>query len=149
MLSTTCLGLHFYPNKGDTTNLLGNSKSVLHHFGTHCSKLSVSDYIWSELTLVSEDLIKHFLYAPYLMVIIDHVSEILFPKDVKHQPLKICYKLSPAAKAASDRQDPPKGGSSYQASSPPPRSHSCLASGSGISSPSASHPSRGSWGRDF
>ena len=80
----------------------------------------------------SEDVVKHYPYAPYIMHIIEHVSSSHFPTDNPHKVLKLSNKLSLQAKRELEEAAKGKGkgkgasGSSSRAS-PIHASHSCHA----------------------
>jgi hypothetical protein len=44
--------------------------------------------------VASEDVVKHYPYAPFIMHIIEHVSGIHFPSDAPHKVLKLSNKTS-------------------------------------------------------
>jgi len=47
-----------------------------------------------EVFYASEDVVKQYPYAPYIMHIIEHVSDIHFPIDNPHKVLKLSNTLS-------------------------------------------------------
>ena len=65
-----------YLKGGDSTYLRDDSQKVLDRFGLDFDKFSISRYIWNKIHSVSEDLVKHYPYAPYLMHVIEQVSGI-------------------------------------------------------------------------
>jgi len=83
-----------YPKVGDSTFLRDDSQKVLQRFGDEFQKFSISRYIWNKIHDATEDPVKHLPYAPYIMHIIEHVSDIRFPYDSKHKLLKISNKTS-------------------------------------------------------
>ena len=83
-----------YSKGGDSTYLRDDSQKVLDRFGLDFDKFSISRYIWNKIHSVSEDLVKHYPYAPYLMHVIEQVSGIWFPIDSTHTILKIANKMS-------------------------------------------------------
>ena len=68
---------------------------------------SISRYIWTKIS--SEDVVKHYPYAPYIMHIIEHVSGIHFPTDNPHKVLKLSNKLSLQAKRELEEAAKGKG----------------------------------------
>ena len=48
--------------------------------------------------MASEDVVKHYPYAPFIMHIIAHMSDIHFPSDAPHKVLKLSNKTSLQAK---------------------------------------------------
>ena len=87
-----------YPKIGDSTNLYEDSQVVLDCFGDKFTKFSTRRYIWDKIFVASEDVVKHYPYAPFIMHIIEHVSSIHFPSDVPHKVLKLSNKTSLQAK---------------------------------------------------
>ena len=83
-----------YPKIGDSTNLHVDSQVVLDCFGDEFTKFSISRYIWDKIFVASEDVVKHYLYALFIMHIIEHVSSIHFPSDVPHKVLTLSNKTS-------------------------------------------------------
>jgi hypothetical protein len=83
-----------YPKIGDSTNLHEDSQVVLDCFGDEFTKFSISRYIWDKIFVASEDVVKHYPYAPFIMHIIEHVSGIHFPSDAPHKVLKLSNKTS-------------------------------------------------------
>jgi hypothetical protein len=57
----------------------------------------------------SEDVVKHYPYAPYIMHIIEQVSSIHFPIDAPHEVLKLSNKLSLQAKRELEKAAKGKG----------------------------------------
>jgi hypothetical protein len=49
----------------------------------------VSDFIWEEIKTISENPQRLCGYAPYIMHIIEKVSNRKFLKDTKHEPFKV------------------------------------------------------------
>ena len=58
------------------------------------TKFSIIRYIWDKIFMASEDVVKHYLYAPFIMHIIEHVLGIHFPSDAPHKVLKLSNKTS-------------------------------------------------------
>ena len=63
-----------YPKIGDSTNLHADSQVLLDCFGDEFTKFSISHYIWDKIFVASEDVVKHYPYAPFIMHIIEHMS---------------------------------------------------------------------------
>lgn len=78
-----------YPKGGDATYLHDDSPVVLDCFGEAFTSLSISHYIWNRIFHASEDVVKHFPYAPCIMHIIEQVLGIKFPTDAPHAMLTI------------------------------------------------------------
>ena len=109
-----------YPKIGDSTFLWDDSPFVLDCFGDEFTKFSIGHYIWDKIFQASEDTVKHFPYAPYIMHIIEQVSSLKFPMDATRTVLKISNKMSLQAKNALK-----KGASGASGSRSRSRTHSC------------------------
>jgi hypothetical protein len=48
----------------------------------------IFDFIWNELRRAMNDPMKHLPYAPNLMYMIERVTNVRYPKDVVHEPLR-------------------------------------------------------------
>ena len=83
-----------YPKRGDSTFLHDDSQKVLQRFSDDVDKFSISRYIWYKIHDATEDPVRHYLYAPYLMHVIEQVLGIRFPTDSNHKLLKITNKTS-------------------------------------------------------
>ena len=83
-----------YPKHGDSTFLRDDPQVVLDCFGDDFTKFSISRYIWIKIFDASEDVVKHYPYALYIMHIIEHVSGIHFAIDNPHKKLKLSNTLS-------------------------------------------------------
>ena len=98
---------------------------VLDCFGDDFTKFSISRYIWIKIFDASEDVVKHYPYAPYIIHIFDHVSGIHFPTYNPHKKLKLSNTLSLQAKRELEEIAKGKGkgksasGSSSRHASPP------------------------------
>ena len=114
-----------YPKHGDSTFLHNDSHMVLDCFGDEFSKFSISRYIWIKIFDASEDVVKHYTNAPYIMHIIEHVSGIHFPIDAPHNVLKLSNQTTLQAKREFKEIAKGKGkgksasGSSSRRASPP------------------------------
>lgn len=96
-----------------------DSPKVLQRFGPQLGLFSISHYIWNKIHDASEDTVRHYPYAPYLMHVIEQVTGIWFPTDVKHKKLKITNKMFKTAKKALEeaRKGKATGASTSHASS--------------------------------
>ena len=113
-----------YPKGGDSTFLRDDSPVVLDCFGEHITKFSIGEYIWDWITQASEDVVRHFPYAPYIMHIIEQVSGIKFPTDARHTILKISNTMSPKAKDELKKAKGARASGSTSRASPPHASRS-------------------------
>jgi len=120
-----------YPKIVDSTFLQDDSPVVLDCFGDEFTKFSIGHYIWDKIFQASEETVKHFPYAPYIMHIIEQVSSLKFPTDAPHTMLKISNKMSLQAKNALKKGASGASGSrsrTHSRSSSPPASCSHRAS---------------------
>ena len=76
---------------------------MLDCFGDELTKFSISHYLWDKIFQASEDVVKHFPYAPYIMHIIEQESGLNFPIDAPHRVLKVSNKMSLQAKKALEK----------------------------------------------
>ena len=102
---------------------------MLQRFGDDFDKFSISRYIWNKIHDATEDPMRHYPYAPYIMHVIEQVSSIWFPIDSTHKLLKISNKTSIiAARELKKKANKGKGkgalGSSFRRASPPRASRS-------------------------
>jgi hypothetical protein len=117
------------PKIGDATALRYYAPNLLNRMAPDEEGFCIFDFIWNELRRAMNDPMKHLPYSPYLMYMIERVTNVRYPKDVVHEPFR---HLRDRAKR------PPKGrkyvGSSSAAphhddlpaarsSPPPPRRH--------------------------
>jgi hypothetical protein len=72
----------------------------------------IFDFIWNELRRAMNDPMMYLPYAPYLMYMIERVTNVLYPRDVVHEPFR---HLRDRAKR------PPKGRKYVGSSSAAPR----------------------------
>ena len=128
-----------YSKGGDSTYLRDDSQKVLDRFGPNFDKFSISRYIWNKIHSASEDPVRHYSYAPYLMHVIEKVSGIQFPTNSTHTVLKIANKVSimaarelkkaakgkgKGASGSTSRSSPPHASRSHRAHSEDPVSSS-------------------------
>jgi hypothetical protein len=59
----------------------------------------IMDFIWNELRRTMNDPKKFLPSAPYIMYMIERVTMITFPKDCKHEPLRIRLRSGDASRA--------------------------------------------------
>jgi len=100
------------PKVGDATILRHNAKNLLMRMIPDGEPFCISGFIWNELKVAVDDLRKNLPYAPYLMYMIEKVTKITFPKEVRHQPLQPKKKKMPFI--PSSRPHPHSNGSSGQ-----------------------------------
>jgi hypothetical protein len=82
---------------------------------------SVIDYIWEEIKDISLNPQKNCAFAPYLMFIIEDVTNRSFPKDGFHMPLRITptkKPLIPPAEASSPPRVDPTPQQQHEAAEP-------------------------------
>jgi hypothetical protein len=98
------------PRDGDPTNISHYANNFLANMRDGAPAFSVIDYIWEEIKGISLNPQKNCSFAPYLMFIIEDVTNRSFPKDGFHMPLRTTptkKPLIPPAQASSPpRADP-------------------------------------------
>ena len=77
------------PKGGDSTSLRKYAKNFLTRMAPGSDAFSVSRFIWAELSDSLDDARNDLPYAPYIMYIIERVSDIEFKKDVEHRPYRL------------------------------------------------------------
>jgi hypothetical protein len=69
------------PRDGDPTNISHYAKILLANMRDGAPAFSVIDYFWEEIKAISLNPQKNCGFAPYLMFIIEYVTNRSFPKD--------------------------------------------------------------------
>jgi hypothetical protein len=75
------------PKDGDPSDVTNFQKKLMRALSLEAPLFSAGDFIWQEIKNLSEDPRKICSYSPYIMHMIERVSRLTFPKDVKHKPL--------------------------------------------------------------
>jgi hypothetical protein len=117
------------PKIGDVTALRYFAPNLLNRMAPDEEGFCVFDFIWNELRRAMNDPMKHLPYAPYLMYMIERVTNVRYPKDVVHEPLRHLRdrakrppkgrKYVGSSSAAPSHDDVPAA----RSPSPPPRRH--------------------------
>jgi hypothetical protein len=98
------------PRDGDPTNISYYAKNLLANMRDGALAFSVIDYIWEEIKGISLYPIKNCGFAPYLIFIIEDVTNRSFPKDEFHMPLRTTPTkkplIPPAQASFPPRADP-------------------------------------------
>jgi hypothetical protein len=76
------------PRDGDPTNISYYAKNLLANMRDGAPPFSVIDYIWEEIKDISLNPQKNCGFAPYLLFIIEDVTNRSFPKDEFHMPFR-------------------------------------------------------------
>jgi hypothetical protein len=76
------------PKKGDATALRYFAHNLLNRMAPDEEGFCIFDFIWNELRRAMNDPMKYLPYAPYLMYIIERVTNVRYPKDVVHEPFR-------------------------------------------------------------
>jgi hypothetical protein len=76
------------PKIGDATTLRYYAPNLLNRMAPDEEGFCIFDFIWNELRRAMNDPMKHLPYAPYLMYMIERVTNVCYPKDVVHEPLR-------------------------------------------------------------
>jgi len=77
------------PKNGATSDINGYVRNVLARFALDGDRFNVPRFMWTELRFAVEDWRRGLPYAPYLMFMIERVTEFYFPKDGMHSVYKI------------------------------------------------------------
>jgi hypothetical protein len=77
------------PREGDSSNIPSYKQNLLVTMAPrpHGFELSVFDFIWGEIKIISESPLKSCGYAPYIMHMIKRVTGRTFRYDKEHHPL--------------------------------------------------------------
>jgi hypothetical protein len=95
------------PRDVDPTNISHYTKNLLANMRDGAPAFSVIDYIWEEIKGISLNPQKNCGFAPYLMLIIEDVTNRSFSKDGFHMPLRTTptkKPLIPPAQASSSQR---------------------------------------------
>jgi hypothetical protein len=76
------------PKQGDATALRYYAPNLLSRMAPDEEGFCIFDFIWNELRRAMNDLMKYLPYAPYLMYMIERVTNVRYPKDVVHEPFR-------------------------------------------------------------
>jgi hypothetical protein len=88
------------PKQGDATALRYFAPNLLNRMAPDEEGFCIFDLIWNELRRVMNDPMKYLPYAPYLMYMIERVTNVRYPKDVVHEPFHhLCDRAKKAPKA--------------------------------------------------
>jgi hypothetical protein len=79
------------PRKGDSFNIPSYNRNLLvaRDPHPHGFNFCVFDFIWEEIKAISESPLKNCSYAPYIMHMIERVTDHTFGCDKEHYPLRI------------------------------------------------------------
>jgi hypothetical protein len=91
------------PKKGNYNGLNFYAVNLLNRMAPGGRPFNAFDFIWNELRRVMVDSRKHLPYAPYIMYMIERVTKITFPKDVKHEPLHLRPRSEMPARSSKHR----------------------------------------------
>ena len=87
------------PKDGAATDLNGYVRNVLARFAPGGDRFNVPRFMWRELRNAMEDGRKGIPYAPYLMFMIERVTDYRFEKDSLHT----IYKIEKTQRAGASR----------------------------------------------
>jgi hypothetical protein len=90
------------PKHGDATTLRYFAPNLLNRMAPDEEGFCIFDFIWNELRQTMNDPMKYLPYAPYLMYMIERVTNVCYPKDVVHEPF--CHLRDRAKKAPKARK---------------------------------------------
>lgn len=77
------------PKDGDSTSLRKYAKNLLARMIPDSEAFSISRFIWLKLSGAMDDARNDLTYAPYIIYVIERVTDIIFKKDVEHKPYKL------------------------------------------------------------
>jgi hypothetical protein len=77
------------PREGDQSNVLNYGRDFLKHMCPSESEFSVVDYIWEEIHSISGSPQKSCGYAPYLMHVIETITNYTVFYDHEHKPFHL------------------------------------------------------------
>jgi hypothetical protein len=114
------------PRKGDGTKILAYNKNILTAMAPNANgfEFSIFDFIWEEINAISENPLKSYGYAPYLMHMIEGVTAQTFLCKKKHHLLRIKNDLRAPVeemRVAASHSAPPRAarGGGQQGDKPP------------------------------
>jgi hypothetical protein len=76
------------PKQGDAMALRYYAPNPLNRMTPDEEGFCIFDFIWNELRRAMNDPMKYLPYAPYLMYVIERVTNVRYPKDVVHEPFR-------------------------------------------------------------
>jgi hypothetical protein len=76
------------PKQEDATTLRYFAPNLLNRMAPDEEGFCIFDIIWNELRRAMNDPMKYLPYAPYLMYMIERVTNVRYPKDVVHEPFR-------------------------------------------------------------
>jgi hypothetical protein len=76
------------PKQGDAMALRYFAPNLLNRMAPDEEGFCIFDFIWNELRRAMNDPMKYLPYTPYLMYMIERVTNALYPKDVVHEPFR-------------------------------------------------------------
>jgi hypothetical protein len=76
------------PKQGDATALRYYAPNLLNRMAPDEEGFCTFDFILNELRRAMNDPMKYLPYAPYLMYMIERVTNVRYPKDVVHEPFR-------------------------------------------------------------
>jgi hypothetical protein len=79
------------PRKGDSSNIPSDNRNLLVAMTPcpHGFEFSVFGFIWGEIKAISDSPLKSCRYAPYIIHMIERVTDQTFGYDKEHLPLRI------------------------------------------------------------
>jgi hypothetical protein len=101
------------PREGDWTKIPAYNKNILPAMAPNANgfEFSVSDFIWEEIKAISENPLNSYGYAPYLMHMIERVTNRIFFCKKEHHALRIKNNLRALvqdSRAVAPHSSPPR-----------------------------------------
>ncbi|RLN03651.1 hypothetical protein C2845_PM13G17720 [Panicum miliaceum] len=96
------------PRDGNTSDGTLFQRNLMAAMRPGLPQFSVGDFIWQEIKNLSENPQKICSYSPYIMYMIKKTTEIKFPSDVSHKPLRPPVTKTPripSPPAAADEEE--------------------------------------------
>jgi hypothetical protein len=93
------------PREGDGTKIPAYNKNIITTMAPNANRFefSVFDFIWEEINDISENPLKSYGYATYLIHMIERVTTRTFFCEKKHHPLQIKNDLRPQWRSQEQR----------------------------------------------
>jgi hypothetical protein len=90
------------PKQGDAIALRYYAPNLLNRMAPDEKGFCIFDFIWNELRRAMNDPMKYLPYAPYIMYMIERVTNVRYPKNVVHEPFR--HLRDRSKKALKDRK---------------------------------------------
>lgn len=111
------------PKDGDSATISGYSRNILRRMREDDRPFDVFDFIWNEIFITSLDPKRSCGYGPYIMYMIEKVTNKVFVKERSHEPYRMqrVHLPPPPAMGPAVPAAPPATRASHRHRSPPRR----------------------------